>query len=86
MFHLLLPSPKKRQALISHLKARSILAVFHYLPLHLSEYGRRFASSGGGCPVSEDLSGRLLRLPFYNSMTPAEQTRVIEALHEFPRT
>ena len=85
MYHLLLPSPERRQALISHLKARSILAVFHYLPLHLSEYGRRFASNGGGCPVSEDVSGRLLRLPFYNSMTPEDQTRIIEALHEFPR-
>ncbi|PYX35819.1 MAG: hypothetical protein DMG75_12765 [Acidobacteria bacterium] len=42
MFYLLLPSLQDRQALIGHLRSRGILAVFHYLPLHLSEYGRRW--------------------------------------------
>jgi dTDP-4-amino-4,6-dideoxygalactose transaminase len=83
MYYLLLPSLEKRQALIAHLKARHIYAVFHYLPLHLSEYASRFGGKPGDCPITEDLSDRLLRLPFFNSMTDAQQSEVIAAVKEF---
>jgi dTDP-4-amino-4,6-dideoxygalactose transaminase len=83
MFYLLLPSLAIRQALIEHLKARGILAVFHYLPLHLSSMGQSFGGARGDCPVTEDVSDRLLRLPFYNSLTEDEQSTVIEAIEEF---
>ncbi|MBL8146683.1 MAG: dTDP-4-amino-4,6-dideoxygalactose transaminase [Anaerolineae bacterium] len=83
MYYLLLPSLAARSALIAHLKANGILAVFHYLPLHLSEMGVKYGGQPGDCPVTEDVSDRLLRLPFYNSMTEDEQTRVIEALYAF---
>jgi dTDP-4-amino-4,6-dideoxygalactose transaminase len=83
MYYLLLPSLAQRQALIAHLKARGIFAVFHYLPLHLSVMGQKFNGRNGDCPVTEDLSDRLVRLPFYNNLTPADQERVIGALREF---
>jgi dTDP-4-amino-4,6-dideoxygalactose transaminase len=84
LFYVILPSPEARAGLIAHLKERGILAVFHYLPLHLSEMGRRFGGKPGDCPVTEDVSERLLRLPFYTGMTEAEQERVVEAILEFP--
>jgi dTDP-4-amino-4,6-dideoxygalactose transaminase len=59
------------------------LAVFHYLPLHLSEYAKRWGGKPGDCPVTEDVSDRLVRLPFFNSMTPDVQTRVLEAILSF---
>lgn len=83
MYYLLLPSVEARTALIDHLKQRNILSVFHYLPLHLSEYGQRYGGKPGDCPVTEDVSDRLLRLPFYNSMSEDDQSRVIEALLQF---
>ena len=83
LFYLLMPSLEERQALIAHLKARSILSVFHYQPLHLSEMGRRFGGYPGQCPVTEDVSDRLLRLPFYNSMTEEELAAVVSALKDF---
>jgi dTDP-4-amino-4,6-dideoxygalactose transaminase len=83
MFYLLLPSADDRQALIHHLKRRDILSVFHYLPLHLSEMGRRFGGKVGDCPVTEDVSDRLLRLPFYNDLTEADQQEVIETVRRF---
>lgn len=83
MFYLLLPSLEDRQALIDHLKARGIQSVFHYLPLHLSDMGRRFGGKEGDCPVTEEVSDRLLRLPFYNELTEADQARVVEAIKEF---
>jgi dTDP-4-amino-4,6-dideoxygalactose transaminase len=83
MFYLVLPSLETRQALIEHLKQRGILSVFHYLPLHLSAMGQRFGGREGQCPVTEYVSDRLLRLPFYNDLGEEEQSDVIAALHEF---
>jgi dTDP-4-amino-4,6-dideoxygalactose transaminase len=65
-------------------KARSILSVFHYLPLHLSAMGRKFGGFEGQCPVTESVSDRLLRLPFYNDLAESEQNEVIEAVKSFP--
>jgi dTDP-4-amino-4,6-dideoxygalactose transaminase len=83
MFYLLLPSLGAREALIAHLAAHGILAVFHYLPLHLSKFGLRYGGKAGDHPVTEDISDRLLRLPFFCALTEEEQTRVIEAVSEF---
>jgi dTDP-4-amino-4,6-dideoxygalactose transaminase len=82
-FYLVLPTLEDRQALIAHLKERGILAVFHYLPLHLSEMGKKFGGCPGQCPVTEYISDRLLRLPFYNDLSPIEQDDVIEAVKAF---
>jgi dTDP-4-amino-4,6-dideoxygalactose transaminase len=83
MYYLLLPCEAERRALMAHLKSRGILSVFHYLPLHLSEMGRRFGGRAGDCPVTESISERLLRLPFYNGLDAADQMRVIEAVTSF---
>jgi dTDP-4-amino-4,6-dideoxygalactose transaminase len=80
MYYLLLPKEEDRDRLIGHLKSRGILSVFHYVPLHLSEMGRRFGGRPGDCPVTEDLSARLIRLPFYNELSPADQAEVIETI------
>jgi dTDP-4-amino-4,6-dideoxygalactose transaminase len=83
MFYLLLPSLESRQALISYLNTLEINSVFHYLPLHLSSMGRRFGGKSGDCPITEEISDRLLRLPFYNDLTEADQARVLFGLKEF---
>lgn len=83
MFYLLLPSLDDRQGLIDHLRASNIYAVFHYQPLHLSKMGLEFNGKPGDCPLSEAMSDRLLRLPFYNDMTTEEQDQVIKVVTEF---
>lgn len=83
MFYLILPSIEIREALIAHLKARGILSVFHYVPLHLSRMGRQFGGFDGACPVAEDISQRLLRLPFYNDLTEQEQSEVVTSIQQF---
>lgn len=83
MFYILMPSQDERQALIDHLKARGILSVFHYLPLHLSDMGQSYGGKAGDCPVTEDVSERLLRLPFYNAMTDDELADVVAGLQSF---
>lgn len=84
MFYLILPSLEIRQGLIAHLKARGILSVFHYLPLHLSEMGRKFGGRPGQCPITEWVSDRLLRLPFYNDLTEDQQGQIVDAIVRFP--
>jgi dTDP-4-amino-4,6-dideoxygalactose transaminase len=83
LFYLLMPTPQSRQALLAHLRARGILAVFHYLPLHLSDMGRRFGGRPGQCPVAESVSDRLLRLPLFYDLSDADQTRVVDAVRSF---
>jgi dTDP-4-amino-4,6-dideoxygalactose transaminase len=83
MFYLLMPSLHERQTMIEYLKAQEINSVFHYLPLHLSSMGRRFGGKESDCPVTKDVSDRLLRLPFYNDLTEADQARVVAAIIEF---
>lgn len=83
VFWMLLRSLEERTALIAHLRERRILAVFHYLPLHLSAMGRRHGGEPGQCPVAEDASDRLLRLPFYTGLSEDEQAEVIEAVTAF---
>lgn len=83
MYYLIMPSLEVRQRFIAFLKARRVLSVFHYLPLHLSEMGRKFGGRVGQCPVTEDLSDRLVRLPFYNSLSESEQSYVIDSIQQF---
>jgi dTDP-4-amino-4,6-dideoxygalactose transaminase len=83
MFYVLMPSLDARQRLMDELKSKGILSVFHYLPLHLSEMGVRFGGRHGQCPVTEDVSDRLLRLPFYNRLSESEQDLVIETVRDF---
>jgi dTDP-4-amino-4,6-dideoxygalactose transaminase len=84
MFYMLLPDLDTRQRFIFYLRERGIYSAFHYLPLHLSEMGRKFGGRPGDCPVAEDVSDRLVRLPFHNALSKTEQERVIEAILEFP--
>jgi len=83
LYYLLLPSLTERTAFIEHLRNRGILSVFHYVPLHTSAMGRTFGGFAGQCPVSEDLSDRLVRLPFYFSLSEEDQKDVIDAIANF---
>ncbi|MCX7018463.1 MAG: dTDP-4-amino-4,6-dideoxygalactose transaminase [Candidatus Sumerlaeota bacterium] len=83
MFYVILPTLEARQALIAHLKRRGITAVFHYLPLHHSEFARKRGFDTNPCPVTCEISDCLLRLPFYTALTKEEQHRVIDVMREF---
>jgi dTDP-4-amino-4,6-dideoxygalactose transaminase len=83
MYYLIMPSLESRQGLIDHLKKQGILAVFHYVPLHTSDMGMKFGGREGQCPMTESISERLLRLPFYNTLTESEELEVIEHIQRF---
>lgn len=83
MFYLLLPDLDTRQRLIMYLRERDIYTVFHYLPLHLSDMGRKFGGQVGDCPVTERISDQLVRLPFYNNLGGADLERIVDAILQF---
>lgn len=83
LFYVLLPDLTTRQRFISWMKEADILCVFHYLPLHDSPMGHRFGYRHGDFPVTEAVSDRLVRLPFFFGLTEPEQDRVIERVTAF---
>ncbi len=80
MFYLLFPTLESRSVMIEHLKKHQILGVFHYLPLHTSGMGLRLGGKSGDCPITEEISDQLLRLPFYYGLSESDQQLVIDTL------
>jgi dTDP-4-amino-4,6-dideoxygalactose transaminase len=83
MFHIFLPDEKTRDGLMRHLNEQGIGAVFHYMPLHTSTMGARLGYGKGEFPVTEEYSGRILRLPFYFGITPVEQDTVLAEIRGY---
>jgi dTDP-4-amino-4,6-dideoxygalactose transaminase len=80
MFYVLLPDRGTRDRVLHALDERGVHATFHYVPLHSSPGGRRFSARPVECPTTDDVSGRLLRLPFYTHLDDADVDRVVEEL------
>lgn len=83
MFYLKTADLEERTALLAHLKAKDIMAVFHYVPLHSSEAGKRFGHFEGEDRYTTRDSERLMRLPMWYGLTEADQLQVISAIQEF---
>jgi dTDP-4-amino-4,6-dideoxygalactose transaminase len=83
MFYLIMPTLESRQNLINYLKSNRIQSVFHYLPLHLSVMGSQFGGHRADCPVTEYVSDRLIRLPFYHELMACDQQKVIDIIKNF---
>lgn len=82
LFAVVFAEGEQRDRFIAHMKARHIIAPFHYVALHLSPMGRRF-HDGRALPGSERLTSRLVRLPLFFNMTDREQDEVIERTRGF---
>jgi dTDP-4-amino-4,6-dideoxygalactose transaminase len=79
MYYVLLDSLEQRTEVIARLKTQDVNPVFHYVPLHSSPAGRKFARSNGTMEHTNGLSDRLLRLPLWLGMG-ASQDVVISSL------
>ncbi|QSR36417.1 dTDP-4-amino-4,6-dideoxygalactose transaminase [Marinobacterium iners] len=83
MFYLKVADLEGRTALLEHLKANNILAVFHYVPLHTAAAGMQFARFHGEDRYTTTESERLIRLPMYYGLSMNDQAHVITAVKEF---
>ena len=87
IYHVLMKDEGTRNSAISFFKSHNIGATFHYLPLHLAPVGQKMlGGKPGDFPITESVSGRLLRLPIYPDLTQEQQTYVIEVMNEFFQT
>lgn len=80
MYYILLSPQIDRQAVLTRLKEKNIYSVFHYVPLHSSPAGKRYAKVHGSMEVTERQSERLLRLPLWVGLTNEQQKRIVNAL------
>lgn len=79
MYYILLESLEKRTEVIAYLKEKNVNAVFHYVPLHSSPAGKKYARISDAMVHTDDLSDRLLRLPLWIDMG-GNQDKVIAEL------
>ena len=80
MYYVLLAPNTNRQHVLDEFKRSDITSVFHYVPLHSSPAGQRFARVHGSLGVTEDLSERLIRLPLWVGLQEKDQIRTVETL------
>jgi len=85
MFFIILPIEAQRDKLMNYLKQKGIMAIFHYIPLHLSPMGEKNGYKKGDLPITEALSSRLLRLPFYYNLSRQNQNYIIKEIKDFFR-
>ena len=80
LFYVLLPDHDTRTRVMKQMREEGVQTTFHYIPLHDSPAGRRFAVGTHDCPVTTDVAGRLMRLPFHNNLGREDQERVVDSL------
>lgn len=80
MYYVLLPDLDTRTRVIEHLKAADISAVFHYVPLHNSPFGKSHGRTVGEMAVTGLAAERLLRLPLWMGLTPEQIESVVMEL------
>ncbi len=85
MFYVLFPYRARRDDALESMRKMGVNATFHYIPLHSSDAGQAFSVRPTDCPVSDDVSGRLLRLPFYNNLGGEDLDRVVESFRSSAR-
>jgi dTDP-4-amino-4,6-dideoxygalactose transaminase len=82
IYYLLMPTGEARDQMLAELRARDVIAVFHYVPLHSAPTGLERGRAHGDLSVTDDLSARILRLPLWAGMQEHHIDQVVEAVHE----
>jgi dTDP-4-amino-4,6-dideoxygalactose transaminase len=85
MFFILVENELVRYELLERFRSAGIGAIFHYIPLHASEAGRKFGRIGSSMQVTEDLPYRIVRLPLYPALTDDKIAYICETIKEFYR-
>lgn len=83
MFYIKAKDLEERTRLITYLKEKGIMAVFHYIPLHTAPAGQKYGEFRGEDRYTTAESERLVRLPLYYGLSEQDQTMVIEAVRKF---
>lgn len=85
MFYIKTKDLDERTRLITFLKEKDILSVFHYIPLHSAPAGRKFGRFFGEDKYTTRESERLLRLPLYYGLESEKVEYITDCIKEFYR-
>jgi len=80
MFYIRLRHGIDRQKCIQTLNQYGVNAVFHYVPLHISNAGKKYTRAHTALSITERVSTQIVRLPLWVGISKAEQDQVIDAL------
>ena len=83
MFFFVCRNLNERTELIAYLKGNDILAVFHYLSLHLSGYYKDHSNSIPVLPNCDRYADCLVRLPMYYELNDKDVLSIIRTIIEF---
>lgn len=83
MFYIKAQNLEERTRLIHFLKENGIMAVFHYIPLHISPAGKRYGKFCGEDKFTTAESERLLRLPMYYGLNASEIDFIVDKIKAF---
>lgn len=82
-YHLYIIEVENREELYNHLRANSIFAQIHYIPVHLQPYYKQFGWHTGDLPNAENYYDRCISLPMYPTLKQEEQEFVIRTINQF---
>lgn len=82
MFYVRLTDSKIRDRVIRELASNGINSVFHYIPLHSSPAGQKYARAQGDLSVTDEAASAIIRLPLWIGMSESEQQQTVTALEK----
>ncbi|NND81385.1 MAG: dTDP-4-amino-4,6-dideoxygalactose transaminase [Gammaproteobacteria bacterium] len=80
MYYVLLPEGVDRAEVLAALQEGGVNAVFHYVPLHSSPAGVKYARTHGDLSVTDSVANRLIRLPLWVGISDQELQQVHRSL------
>ena len=84
MYYLLLPNHNLQKKFINYLSKLQIKATTHYQPLHTSPFVKKMSAyKDDYCPVTTDVSKRIVRLPLFYNMTGKQHSKVLNDIDGF---
>lgn len=79
LYFLRFKKPELRTRFIAYMRSRGIAVVFHYQSLNVSPIGKILGGFEGQCPIAEEASECLVRLPLHLLLSDHDVDRIIEA-------
>ncbi|OON99200.1 MAG: dTDP-4-amino-4,6-dideoxygalactose transaminase [Epulopiscium sp. Nele67-Bin004] len=83
MYYIKVRDLEQRTKLLKFLRDNKIYAVFHYIPLHSSEGGKKYSAFCGEDTFTTSESEKLVRLPMYYGLEENDIKFVVQKIEQF---
>ena len=84
LYSVLLKNPEERNELQAYLLEKGIYTKVYFFPIHLKTFYReKFGYKKGDLPITEDLSDKIITLPFSLGFKESDQDYIINCIKDF---